>query len=240
MKRIALAVLALLLAGCVASGPNSVPKMIEKATEVGTALPATVTPNVVVEVIDGDTVILADGTHVRLLGMDAPESDACGGQEASDQLASLMPLTANLNGEVDKYDRSLAYLETPDGRDAGYFMILTGYAIARYDSRDGYGAHPNEHLYIEAQNLAADHPEEGVWGLCGSIATVTLYPTPTPRATQVVIPPTRVTLPPTAAPSNVYYANCSAVRDAGAAPLYQGQPGYRSGLDRDHDGIACE
>lgn len=37
-----------------------------------------------------------------------------------------------------------------------------------------------------------------------------------------------------------YYANCSAARSAGAAPLYVGQPGYRSGLDRDNDGIACE
>ncbi|MFI6938539.1 excalibur calcium-binding domain-containing protein [Streptomyces sp. NPDC050418] len=27
---------------------------------------------------------------------------------------------------------------------------------------------------------------------------------------------------------------------AGAAPIYRGQPGYRSGLDRDGDGIACD
>ena len=37
-----------------------------------------------------------------------------------------------------------------------------------------------------------------------------------------------------------YYANCTAVRNAGKAPLYRGQPGYRSALDRDSDGIACE
>lgn len=37
-----------------------------------------------------------------------------------------------------------------------------------------------------------------------------------------------------------YYANCSDARAAGAAPLYQGQPGYRAPLDRDRDGIACE
>lgn len=37
-----------------------------------------------------------------------------------------------------------------------------------------------------------------------------------------------------------YYKNCSAARAAGAAPLYRGQPGYRSALDRDGDGIACE
>ena len=40
--------------------------------------------------------------------------------------------------------------------------------------------------------------------------------------------------------ANVYYRNCTAARAAGAAPIYQGQPGYRAALDRDHDGIACE
>ena len=31
-----------------------------------------------------------------------------------------------------------------------------------------------------------------------------------------------------------------AVRAAGKAPLYKGQPGYDSHLDRDGDGVACE
>jgi len=37
----------------------------------------------------------------------------------------------------------------------------------------------------------------------------------------------------------VYYANCTAVREAGAAPLHKGEPGYSLKLDRDKDGIAC-
>jgi hypothetical protein len=41
-------------------------------------------------------------------------------------------------------------------------------------------------------------------------------------------------------PATVYYANCTAVRNAGAAPLYSWQPGYRAALDSDLDGIACE
>ena len=40
--------------------------------------------------------------------------------------------------------------------------------------------------------------------------------------------------------SDVYYQNCTAAREAGAAPIYQGQPGYRAALDRDKDGVACE
>ncbi|WP_432488991.1 excalibur calcium-binding domain-containing protein [Kineococcus sp. SYSU DK018] len=37
-----------------------------------------------------------------------------------------------------------------------------------------------------------------------------------------------------------YYANCTAVRAAGADPIRRGDPGYSSDLDRDGDGIACE
>ncbi|WP_246034504.1 DUF1294 domain-containing protein [Qipengyuania marisflavi] len=43
-----------------------------------------------------------------------------------------------------------------------------------------------------------------------------------------------------AAESSVYYPGCNDVRAAGKAPLYRGQPGYRSGMDGDDDGIACE
>lgn len=53
--------------------------------------------------------------------------------------------------------------------------------------------------------------------------------------------------PPKTAPSarsnragGTYYANCAQARTAGAAPLRRGDPGYRAGLDRDDDGIACE
>jgi len=38
----------------------------------------------------------------------------------------------------------------------------------------------------------------------------------------------------------VSYKNCDAVRAAGAAPIYEGQPGYSKKLDRDGDGIACD
>jgi hypothetical protein len=46
--------------------------------------------------------------------------------------------------------------------------------------------------------------------------------------------------PPVAASSSVYFANCSAARAAGAAPVHRGDPGYSSKLDRDGDGVGCE
>ena len=39
---------------------------------------------------------------------------------------------------------------------------------------------------------------------------------------------------------SVFYSGCNDVRAAGAAPLYAGEPGYRSNMDGDGDGIACE
>ena len=40
--------------------------------------------------------------------------------------------------------------------------------------------------------------------------------------------------------SSTYFANCSAARAAGAAPVRAGDPGYSARLDRDGDGVGCE
>ncbi|WP_230286048.1 excalibur calcium-binding domain-containing protein [Deinococcus sp. 12RED42] len=61
----------------------------------------------------------------------------------------------------------------------------------------------------------------------------------TPAAVPVKPGPTPAPVVP-AAPANVTYANCAAVRAAGKSPLLRGQPGYSSQLDRDGDGRACE
>lgn len=46
---------------------------------------------------------------------------------------------------------------------------------------------------------------------------------------------------PFAAPAgDIHFPNCAAARAAGAAPVLAGQSGYRSGLDGDGDGVACE
>ena len=60
------------------------------------------------------------------------------------------------------------------------------------------------------------------------IANLAFAPEPAPEPSQ------------TAPAQSAYYANCAAARAAGAAPLYSGTPGYRSQLDRDGDGVACE
>ena len=72
----------------------------------------------------------------------------------------------------------------------------------------------------------------------GSASTVALLPRAASTYTPLpVVPPAPSPAP---APASVYYVNCTAARAAGAAPIHRGQPGYRSALDRDGDGIACE
>ncbi|AZG48061.1 hypothetical protein D7316_04674 [Gordonia insulae] len=73
--------------------------------------------------------------------------------------------------------------------------------------------------------------------------TATRTATPAPAYT----PPPSTQRPMYVAPppagddgGSTYYANCSAVRAAGADPIRVGEPGYRPGLDRDGDGVGCE
>ena len=46
--------------------------------------------------------------------------------------------------------------------------------------------------------------------------------------------------PTTTTPKGVYYRTCADAKKAGATPLHRGDPGYRVGLDKDADGVACK
>lgn len=59
---------------------------------------------------------------------------------------------------------------------------------------------------------------------------------PAPRVAPAPVPETQAS----ESSSAVYYKNCTAARAAGAAPIQKGEPGYRSALDRDGDGTACD
>ncbi|TQJ69610.1 excalibur calcium-binding domain-containing protein [Arthrobacter sp. SLBN-100] len=61
-------------------------------------------------------------------------------------------------------------------------------------------------------------------------------PAPAAEPAPVVASPA----PAVPAAAGVFYANCAAAKAAGAAPIQAGEAGYRAGLDRDLDGIACE
>ncbi|MFC9293458.1 excalibur calcium-binding domain-containing protein [Streptomyces sp. NPDC057011] len=64
--------------------------------------------------------------------------------------------------------------------------------------------------------------------------------TPTPTPTQESNGSSDGGSSTTGGGGSAYYKNCDAAKAAGAAPIRRGQPGYRSALDRDGDGIACD
>ena len=68
-----------------------------------------------------------------------------------------------------------------------------------------------------------------------------VVPEPVPVAPAPVAPaPKPEPVPAAPAAPAAAFANCSAAKAAGAAPLYAGSPGYAPKLDRDGDGVACE
>ena len=115
---------------------------------------------IVTDVVDGDTLDVEGGVaseSVRILGIDTPERGECGFAAAAAQLSGLIgdveTVTLSAAGsdkdDQDHYGRILRYVDA-GGVDVGLALIQEGYAIARYDSRDGYGAHPRERAYVEA------------------------------------------------------------------------------------------
>ena len=120
-----------------------------------------------VSVVDGDTITTSAGT-IRLIGIDTPEHGECGHAEASAAIGRLLasgdPITLELpagQNNHDRHGRLIRYVTTPDGVDLGLMQLEAGNAIARYDSTDGYPAHPREAAYHAAQ-LATPGPDRTV------------------------------------------------------------------------------
>jgi endonuclease YncB( thermonuclease family) len=99
----------------------------------------------ILRVVDGDTVEIEAETgplKVRVIGIDTPETVhpskpvEPGGPEATERAKELLAdqniiihFDPNPNHDIwDKYNRLLAYLELPDGRDFGLVMVQEGHA----------------------------------------------------------------------------------------------------------------
>ena len=113
----------------------------------------------VIRVIDGDTIVISGDERVRLIGIDTPENGQCGFDEAKQALEKLLAsgsatFYSGTTSDKDKYDRLLRYIEV-EGIDVGLNLISNGFAIARYDSRDGYGLHDRENEYVDADENSA-------------------------------------------------------------------------------------
>ena len=212
---------------------TAVPTTIAPPTTTSVPPPATSAPAItVVHVVDGDTVDVSTGDRIRIIGIDTPERGECGYEAAAEHLRSLVAdtgvvLVPGAQDDVDRYGRLLRYVDTAGGTDVGLAQITGQQAIARYDSRDGYGRHDREDQYVAADTRT-------VTG-CSTL----------PGAPGAATPPTTAAFTGGGdtgggGGGSVHFDNCTAARAAGAAPLHAGDPGYRTGLDRDGDGVACE
>ena len=124
-------------------------------------------------VIDGDTVVLTNGRHVRLVQIDTPEvynSPECYGKQASKiTKRTLRPGTAvRLYREprtdaVDAYGRLLRYVfRVRDGLDVNVQLVRVGAAAPYfYDYRRGRYAR-----LLVRLGLRARRRHLGLWGRC--------------------------------------------------------------------------
>ncbi|KDN16755.1 excalibur calcium-binding domain-containing protein [Amycolatopsis rifamycinica] len=239
------------------AAPASSTPPLTSASVTPTPTPVAVTYTVG-SVTDGATVVVdgSDGTNrtVHVLGVLAPVANTgCFAAE------SLGWATSTLSGKAVTLGVETAQgvaLTLAGGQDYATLAIQQGYL--KYAATAGSAA-------LAVTESAAKAAASGLWGppCNGTIDAPAPAPTPAPTpapaptsapkpapaptpapkpapATKAAPPPPPVEATEEAPAQSVYYANCSAAKAAGAAPLYRGEPGYRSGLDRDGDGVACE
>lgn len=126
------------------------------------------------QIIDGDTIILANGKHLRYLGMDTPETHLKEGDkwifapqpfgneaaEFNRQLVEGKTIRVEFDTQkYDKYNRLLGYCFLPDGRMVNIKMLEEGLATLFIKA-------PNvkyTDLMISAQNRAREN-KKNLWG----------------------------------------------------------------------------
>lgn len=206
--------------------PSSAATGSTKPTPTPTPTPTPMEAVTVIGVIDGDTIETSAG-KVRIIGIDAPEEGAWGYSEAGAELGAFLSAgTVTLvavegRDDVDQYGRLLRYIRV-DGKDAGEHMITTGWAIARYDSRDGYGGHPLETSYVTL-DAAHEMPAE---------------PAPEPAPAPAPAEPAPAPAQPVTDPQ---FGTCKEANANGYGNYQAGvDPEYNWYQDRDGDGWVCE
>jgi len=198
----------------------------------------------VVRVIDGDTIELSDGSKVRYIGIDTPETVhpskpvECFGKEASNQNKELVEgKEVRLEKDVserDKYGRLLRYIYV-NGTFVNDYLVRQGYALSStYPPDVKY-----QDQFIEAQQEAREN-NRGLWSACVSGAD-------TPQQNQsenfkMIVPQNSPQDTGIICSYDAY--NCSDFSTHNKAQsVYEHCGGVSNDvhrLDRDKDGLACE
>jgi micrococcal nuclease len=124
----------------------------------------------VARVIDGDTIVLTDGAHVRLLQIDTPEpgTSECYSRAAGRDLRRMLPVGSVVTLEtdpaldqVDRYGRLLRYVHRA-GRNLNLALVRDGSATVWFF--DGDRGQYASALLTAAQS--ARRARRGLWGAC--------------------------------------------------------------------------
>jgi micrococcal nuclease len=124
----------------------------------------------VARVIDGDTIVLANGAHVRLLQIDTPEpgTSECYSRAAGRDLRRMLPVGSVVTLEadpaldrVDRYGRLLRYVHR-GGSNLNLALVHDGSATVWFF--DGDRGRYASALLAAAQS--ARHARRGLWGAC--------------------------------------------------------------------------
>jgi micrococcal nuclease len=127
----------------------------------------------IARVIDGDTVVLTTGAHVRLVQIDTPEvyfSAECWGRQASAETKRLLApgTVVRLTREpatdsVDRYGRLLRYVvRIRDGLNVNVILVKRGDAAPYF-----YKGRRGRYARVLARNaLRARAARRGLWGAC--------------------------------------------------------------------------
>lgn len=166
-KRWLLLIIIMLLAACNKNGDekndesNDTSNIPVEAVENLPVRPENLTTVTVTHVVDGDTVDLADGTRIRLIGINTPELDQPYYDEATQFTRALLEnkqvgLEFDAD-ELDQYDRTLAYLWIGDE--------LANYTIVRSGWANSLSIQPNVKyaVYIEQAQEKAAAEGAGIW-----------------------------------------------------------------------------
>ena len=153
----------------------------------------------VTHIIDGDTVILKDGRHIRLIGINTPEIGRNGKASEPGADAARKHLHSLLQGhqqiflkfdtqQIDRYKRTLAHLFLPDGKNIQANLLAEGLAIPltippNLEYLDCYLQHSNQaiasqrglwnlHQYTPLASTALDKNIRGYHVITGRVERI--------------------------------------------------------------------
>lgn len=197
-------------------------------------------------VVDGDTIVVAGGTRVRLLGVDTPETKdprkpvQCFGVEASAHTSSLVepgtPVRLVYDVErLDQYGRTLAYVyRQVDGLFVNAALVAEGFALV--------ATFPPNVAHVEEFTALARVAREGgrgLWSACGDEPA-----SPSPAPPMAVAPSAGSSgdscdpsYPDVCIPSAPPDLDCGDVADRRFRVLPPDPHGFDG---RDDDGVGCE